>query len=152
MITACLTAMKISPFYTLQSACGITTISINTKDLSTLESRVNMSAGVIYIASSFPMIYANFQQYKHAKELLKKHGYDRRLFNNHLKTFCGRSLLKQAAIETGYLQLFREHLKSANVKWYHVDPNPILRILHIGVPSMVLTSTIIALSNLTKKS
>jgi len=72
-------------------------------------------------ALAYAQIRENFSNYKRASALMKKYGYRNKWAHWFIDSTCGRQQLKLAAKENGQLEQYQKHVKSANIKWYHID-------------------------------
>lgn len=63
-----------------------------------------------------------FKEYKKIKNALEEHGWDERIVEPKMYSWCQRYAAKQAAKQLGYETEFNRFLEEEGHKWYHFLP------------------------------
>lgn len=94
-------------------------------------------AGAAGLAAVFAQLDARsrFQEFKQIRDLLIRHGPDRRIFRSLAGSSCRRNAALAAARQTGYAADCRACYRAAGYRWYHLLPDQVYR-----TPEVLLTT------------
>ena len=77
---------------------------------------------------------------------MEKYGYQDKIFNIYLSSFCKKQQVKLAAKEIGFVKEQKLHFKKNNVSWYRIDSSPVLNIFFSTSEILKISTLIFTIS------
>lgn len=83
----------------------------------------NLLASFTILAASEWVAVNNLSKYERLKKDLERFGWDERLIQPHIRTWCGRHIARIAAIDCGFKNKVNEYYSEKGYQWYHFSPS-----------------------------
>lgn len=137
--------MRVSPVQqvgAMVSTCATLSLLSSTHELAknltfqmTFDSGIGMAAIILSMAAlglnvgafgfQEALAVGKYMEYRKIKQSLIKYGWDERIIEPKLHSWCQRNAARAAAIDTGYVEKIDALYEQRGYKWYHFLPDAI---------------------------